>query len=833
MENSTRIELMKNFIESQNDDLVDLECTEYYSNETIDNINKLLKSNLLINSEYEFKGEKKIYNEEPLLKNILKNISDNKLKVCYKRNKNYGRVWTNIGLFQLRKEIRQTLATNDYIDIDTVNCCYSILENLGEYYNIELTHIKNYNKNRQNILNNMEKLYNLQREINKKLFIIIANGGNENSWLKSNKIAELDNEIKTLVNGIKIEITQLQFSILKKEMLFGKLVSNKINNHKLLSNFVYDLEVKILNKVLKYFIKKNLIIDNDCCLIFDGLMIRKNELINNKLLKRLNKKIYKSTGFDIKFEIKSQDKNYLENLKSIKLEIKDSIQILPLEIFHHEQAAKEFYKRNKDKYIYSDNPIYKSEWWRYLDNNTLYNCIKYPKELFNDLGIDLKLYLSEHIKEYEKKYHSSDPIFTKIEKYYLKALKSISTTDFKKGIIEHLKYNYGVIPKFDNLVDTNHNLFAFNNCLYDHNLKEIRNIEKKDYIKKTTGFDLSFNKNILPTGEISLCVDEDIRNELINFFNGLFRTKEEADFLIKSIAISLVSNNQEKFYILTGTGGNGKSLVMNLIQECFGDYYLITEPSFLCKQNRSASLNPTLNSAKTKRLISSSEPNQSDGSETVKFDVEFIKQITGRDGICSRSLFKDNEETWNPMFTTWLCCNDKPIIPSNKIGDSLTRRLCVIQFPFHFKENPVLPDEKKIDIKLKDKFKNYKYKNEFMLMLLEILINNQKITEIDLIEPLSIKKARQEYIDENNPVKTFLEKENYIIFNSNDKDYLESKILATTLFDEFEYYLESNNLNKISKTKFGILIKECGITKDFISKNNEKKLYYFGLKKLI
>ena len=72
-------------------------------------------------------------------------------------------------------------------------------------------------------------------------------------------------------------------------------------------------------------------------------------------------------------------------------------------------------------------------------------------------------------------------------------------------------------------------------------------------------------------------------------------------------------------------------------------------------------------------------------------------------------------------------------------------------------------------------------------------------------------------------------KQNYKILKIDDEDYYKYKILSSELFNNFEIYFEKKFKYKISKTKFGLLIKECGVLKDYIKKNYEKNLYYFGL----
>ena len=43
--------------------------------------------------------------------------------------------------------------------------------------------------------------------------------------------------------------------------------------------------------------------------------------------------------------------------------------------------------------------------------------------------------------------------------------------------------------------------------------------------------------------------------------------------LILSSYVYQVKNNKKKFYVLTGSGANGKSVLNNFIKNCFGKYF--------------------------------------------------------------------------------------------------------------------------------------------------------------------------------------------------------------------------------------------------------------------
>ncbi len=141
--------------------------------------------------------------------------------------------------------------------------------------------------------------------------------------------------------------------------------------------------------------------------------------------------------------------------------------------------------------------------------------------------------------------------------------------------------------------------------------------------------------------------------------------------------------------------------------------------------------------------------------------------------------------------------------------------LKIINYPFTFVDNPILPNQRKKDNNLKDEVIEEEFINEFMLMLLEVATNDKDIPYIEL--PEEVKAQNKEYIDENNSVLSFLN-EMYDITND-EKD----KVLSKELLTKYKSYSEDD---KIDSIKFKQLMEYNGI------KNSHKSngTNYLGLK---
>ena len=65
----------------------------------------------------------------------------------------------------------------------------------------------------------------------------------------------------------------------------------------MLSHYLQECEHLILNEVFMYFVSKKYIVDNNCSLQADGIMIPKVNM-KDSLLNELSKHIKKTVGFD-------------------------------------------------------------------------------------------------------------------------------------------------------------------------------------------------------------------------------------------------------------------------------------------------------------------------------------------------------------------------------------------------------------------------------------------------------------------------------------------------------------------------------------------------------
>lgn len=471
-----------------------------------------------------------------------------------------------------------------------------------------------------------------------------------------------------------------------------------------------------------------------------GLLVNMAKENNEVEYKKWNKKYgqkesKKSTIFDDEFWNKIQDMNHSDFAKMYK-------ELIP------------------NKYIVSKN----KDWYEYNKYNVLINQMGIPSSLTNnitdtlqDLIIKKRNELIPTSKDYDEKM-----------KLVKKAYQNLGNAPYIKGVIEYLEHLYLNID-LDDLIDANTDLLAFNDKVYDVKVGEYRDIKPTDYITKTT-------KTNAPIEVIDAKIDE-----ITNLLLSIFGKEDLVKYWLKTTGLSLFTNKFESLYILTGTGGNGKGLLSNILNKILGDYIYTASNTFLTEKIKGGQANSTLAKCKGIRYLLVSEPD--DGSNDAEFNVEFIKMITGGDMITTRDLYKSNF-SFKPQFTPFVQCNKKPKL--GKMDNGIKRRLKIHNYPFEFVETVTKPNQKQADTNLKSSMDQAFYDN-FIILLLQIAHKNININKIE--QPQEVINETADYFDSNNPVKSFIDAR---LETSTDKTKM------SDLWSDYQY----EKFELITKTRF-------------------------------
>ena len=293
---------------------------------------------------------------------------------------------------------------------------------------------------------------------------------------------------------------------------------------------------------------------------------------------------------------------------------------------------------------------------------------------------------------------------------------------------------------FVNRLDTNLDLVCFENGVYDMSTGFFRDGYPEDCLSKTTGIDYR-----------TFATDNEYVLDIYSFMNQVFPELSVRNFVLTLLGTMMEGRNpQEKFYMWTGVGGNGKSKLLELFEMASGDYTSKVPVTLYTKSSGSPSAaNPELARLKGVRCATTQETEEGD-----KFNISMLKNLSGNDKIMARFL-NENPFEFKPQFKQIFCCNDKPLLPPDDTG--VWRRMCVIEFVSRFVDDPdpLNPREFKRDYRLAEKF--HLWKEAFMYIVLEYYRDwKQKSQGQALREPESIKHATAEYQQSNDALREFI-----------------------------------------------------------------------------
>jgi P4 family phage/plasmid primase-like protien len=438
----------------------------------------------------------------------------------------------------------------------------------------------------------------------------------------------------------------------------------------------------------------------------------------------------------------------------------------------HAETARFFYNLKPDAYLYNE----KLGWFQLQPNNIWKSYEKQPNGLLADIWHTLSKLVQEHKNQINMTETDEDK--AKIEAQKLKGLlgfgQKIGNKSFCDGVIAFLPSCYAD-EDLDKKMDESRHLLAFSDAVYDFEVMEARPIEPEDYVCLNTGFPY-------PTKRFA-----EARAELVHTIRSVYESEERisatpdvlgalTSYVLKALALCLHGvKKYEKFFVWTGTGGNGKGLIAELVKRVLGDYYHTVPHQVLTKsQDKKDAPCPPLAKAKGKRIVFATEPEADD-----KLQVGAIKEWTGGDVITARDLHRSTI-TFVPQFVLFLQTNTIPQL--NRPDGGIQRRLEVIGFPHQFVEHPTEAHHKKINIDLKEKIsKSLEWRSEMWFLLLDAY----RLLQADgLSVPAEVTEATNGYMDDQNPIKEWLEANYTLGLDKNNRSFqIESSVLRKQFMD--------------------------------------------------
>jgi len=165
----------------------------------------------------------------------------------------------------------------------------------------------------------------------------------------------------------------------------------------------------------------------------------------------------------------------------------------------------------------------------------------------------------------------------------------------------------------------------------------------------------------------------------LNFLDVIFEGNPNLiHYIQRAVGYSLTGHvTEQKFFVLYGTGANGKSVFTETIQALLGDYAATTPTNTLMRDR--GTIPNDIARLVGKRFVAANETNESS-----RFDEAFLKDLTGGDRISARFLHKEFFE-FAPQFKLWIRGNHKPKVSG--IDEGMWRRLQLLPFNYRIPED--------------------------------------------------------------------------------------------------------------------------------------------------
>lgn len=436
----------------------------------------------------------------------------------------------------------------------------------------------------------------------------------------------------------------------------------------------------------------------------------------------------------------------------------------------HNDIANLLHIQYENKYICAS--VSKNIWYEF-DGHTW-------KEL--DDGVTLRNKIStEIVKEYEKQFENIDlkgnsdknaiqEVNKKIRSIQ-KIVLALKSSPFKKNVMLEAKDIF-YDPYFLKKLDSNKNLFAFKNGVYDLENMYFRDGLPSDYISLSAP--VNYRDDFKVNDPEMLLVDD--------FFLKIFPNPAIREYFLTINSFMFLGGNvHKKVQIWTGVGDNGKSVTQAFFEKLLGPLCVKLPTSLITgKRTQSSTASPELVRAGSGvRYAFLQEP-----SKTDVLNTGILKELSGNDTFYARGLFKNGSDI-TPMFKLALICNDPPKM--EETDQAAWNRLRVIPFESYFCSDA--PDtfeeqlkEKRFPIDRQFDKKIPSMLEAFVFKLIEIYKKNKNET---LFEPEEVQIATQEYRNKNDYFGKFFDES--LVFEENE--YLD----GAELYMSFKGWFGENN----------------------------------------
>jgi putative DNA primase/helicase len=351
------------------------------------------------------------------------------------------------------------------------------------------------------------------------------------------------------------------------------------------------------------------------------------------------------------------------------------------------EIAEKYYECRRKKYIYE-----KKLGWCYIGSNNIWR-ITYGGSIDsvpmmrndivsvcrNELGIENEEYIDRICKPHNmSKLHG-----------YLKEL-----------------YN---MDDAVSLFNSNSNLFAFNDVVYDVFTREYREIRVEDYITVTCGYNYR---------EAS----EEEKERVMKYLRDIFTDEEKLKYVLKSVSSVISGKKLDKCNILYGVAQNGKRIFFNLCKIALGGYCNSIPFEILGKRvNDNIRCNELVEEMYSRMLIAD------DMNEKGRLNGRFMSRLMGNEKITCSKMYVIGV-SYVPKYSIFIKTNMIPVITDmDIIEDSINVVKCDTYFVDNPKHSNHMKEERGLNVRIREEVW---WKYGFMGILIDML-NDDSMSEVD------------------------------------------------------------------------------------------------------
>ena len=326
------------------------------------------------------------------------------------------------------------------------------------------------------------------------------------------------------------------------------------------------------------------------------------------------------------------------------------------------------------------------------------------------------------------------------KKQYSSARLRMKKTGFKESVMKECRVLF-YDKEFAQKLDENKHLIAFNNGVFDTMTQTFREGRAEDCISFCTNMDYAIDTEYHQF---------QCWSELEQFLKSILPNSNVRDYFLKHLATCLSGVFNQRFHILTGSGSNGKSMLMNLCSTAFGDYcYKANIAMFTQKRGKAGAASPEMVRMKGRRFVMMSEPDEGEPLST-----GFMKEITSSEKVSARDLYAGSKQMveFDVQAKCHLACNDKPKV--NTTDGGTWRRLKVIDFPNKFVHQPRAANELPIDESIMHKVLSKEWAECFMAYLVHLYKEGKGLTKLN--PPVEVDAYTNEYKEDSDSIAKFI-----------------------------------------------------------------------------